>query len=231
MPERSEHPRLARQVGAREGAAYNYEGERVMLRREVAGTVDLPSGELLLCDPRNSDDAVVVRVPPGSYRAYVTSFRGEYAGVHDRITATLAIRLRETGGITFAPLGGYSSTPASDDPDDVEDDGLQFVGIDGPSVYAADRAAWSAYDDGVPPALKPTDAIAEEITLPDGSVRVVRASSGFGSGGYPVFGGFDTHGDLAVVYVSFDLVFEGERMQEPWIGEDAEIGHVARRRS
>lgn len=199
-----------------------------MLRRGVAGAVDVPSGELLLCDPRNHDDAVVTRVPPGTYPVYVTSFRGEYAEVHQPITATLAIRLRETGGITFEPLGSYAVTPPIDDPDDPEDDGLQFVGVDGSSVYAADHAAWTAYDDGLPPSLHPSDAMTEEIVLPGGSLRVVRVSSGFGSGGYPVFGGYDLHGDLAVVYVSFDLVFEGERVQEPWIGEDAEVGNGAR---
>lgn len=224
MPERSEHPRLALQVGAREGAAYNYEGERVMLRRDAAGTVDVPSGELLLSDASNNgDDAVVVRVPPGSYPAYVTSFRGEYAEVHQRITATLAIRLRETGGITFAPLGAHAVTPPVDDPDDLEDDGLQFVGVDGSSVYVADHAAWAAYDDGLPPSLQPDEAVAQELRLPGGSVRFVRVSSGFGSGGYPVFGGYDWSGELAVLYVSFDLVVEGERPPEPWIGEDAEI--------
>lgn len=227
MPERSEHPRLARQVGAREGAAYNFEGERVMLRRDVAGTVDVPSGQLLLSDPRNNgDDAVVVRVPPSSYRVYVTSFRGEYAEMTHPITATLAIRLRETGGLTFAPLGTHSVTPPIDDPDDLEDDGLQFVGVDGSSIYVADHAAWSAYD-GLSTTLSPGETIAQEQTLPGGSTRFVRVASGFGSGGYPVFGGYDWHGELAVVYVSFDLVFEGERVPEPWIGEDAEIGNGA----
>lgn len=210
MMERSEHPRLARQVGAREGAAYNYEGERVMLRRDLAGVVDVPSGELLVCDPRGrSDDTVVVRVPPGSYRTYVTSFRGEYAEVHQRITATLAVRLLETGGISLAPLGAYALTPPVEDPDDVEDDNLHFVGVEGPAVLVGDRRGWSVEDNGsVPP-----DGVAEQVTFADGS-RAVRASSGFGSGGYPVFGGFDMNGDLSVIYVSFDMVFEGE--PEPW---------------
>lgn len=217
MTERSEHPRLARQVGAREGAAYNYEGERVMLRRDLAGLADVPSGELLVCDPSGrSDDTVVVRVPPGSYRTYVTSFRGEYAEVHQRITATLAVRLRDTGGITLAPLGAYALTAPVEDPDDPEDDDLHFVGIEGPAVLVGDLHAWSGggRGDAVP------DAVAEQVVLADGS-RAVRASSGLGSGGYPVFGGFDMNGDLAVVYVSFDLVFEGE--PQPWMGENAAV--------
>ena len=142
MTDRSEHPRLARQVGAREGAAYNYEGERVMLRRDLIGMVDVPSGELLLCDAGGAtEDSVTVRVPPGSYRVYVTSFRGEYAEVHEPITATVAVRLRETGGITFAPLGAHALTLAVDDPDDPDDDDLHFVGVDSGSLCVIDRAA------------------------------------------------------------------------------------------
>lgn len=209
MAERSEHPRLARQVGAREGAAYNYEGERVMLRRDLAGVVDVPSGELLVCDPRGrSDDVVAVRVPPGSYRTYVTSFRGEYAEVRQRITATLAVRLLETGGLTLAPLGAYALSPPVEDPDDPEDADLHFVGVEGPALLVGDRHAWSASDYGAIP-----DGVAEQVTLPGGA-RAVRAASGLGSGGYPVFGGFDPNGDLSVVYVSFDMVFEGEL--QPW---------------
>lgn len=209
MTERSEHPRLARQVGAREGAAYNYEGERVMLRRDLAGVVDVPSGELLVCDPRGrSDDVVAIRVPSGSYRTYVTSFRGEYAEVRQRITATLAVRLLETGGITLAPLGSYALTPPVEDPDDPEDADLHFVGVEGPALLVGDRQAWAATDSG-----PVTDDVAEQVTL-GGGVRAVRAASGLGSGGYPVFGGFDANGDLSVVYVSFDMVFEGE--PQPW---------------
>ncbi|UYM04434.1 DUF4241 domain-containing protein [Solicola gregarius] len=214
MTERSEHPRLARQVGARQGAAYNYEGERVMLRRDLVGAVDLPSGELLVCDAGDStDDSVSVRVSPGSYRVYVTSFRGEYAEVHEPITATLAVRLRETGGISFDPLGRHAITPPVEDPDDPEDDQLHFVGVDSGLVCAVDRAAWST---GAGVSHGPI-SIAEQVALPDGS-RAVVSSSGLGGGGYPVFGGFDLHGDLAVVYVSFDLVFEGER--DPSMGAE-----------
>lgn len=215
MTERSEHPRLARQVGAREGAAYNYEGERVMLRRDLAGVVDVPSGELLVCDlGGRSDDVVVVRMPPGAYRTYVTSFRGEYAEVHQRITATLAVRVRETGGIVLAPLGEHALSEPVDDPDDPEDDNLHFVGVEGPAVLVGDRGAWSAEGHS---AVVP-EGVAEQLTLSDGS-RAVRASSGLGSGGYPVFGGYDATGALAVVYVSFDMVFEGE--PQPWMGENA----------
>ena len=218
MTERSEHPRLARQVGAREGAAYNYEGERVMLRRDLAGILDVPSGELLVSDARGrSDDVVAVRVPQGSYRTYVTSFRGEYAEVRQRITATVAVRLLETGGITLAPLGAYALTPPVEDPDDLEDDDLHFVGVEGPEVFLGDRQAWSEappIDGGL------GEGIADEVTLPGGS-RAIRASSGLGIGGYPVFGGFDVNGDLAVVYVSFDMVFEGDA--QPWMGENAAV--------
>jgi len=210
MTERSEHPRLAHQIGAREGAALNYEGERVMLRRDVAGVVDVPSGELLVCDPRGrSDDVVAVRVPQASYRAYVTSFRGEYAEVRQRITATLAIRLLETGGITLAPLGSHALTPPVEDPDDPEDADLHFVGVEGPAVLVGDRRAWSPVDYGG----QLPDGIAEQVSLA-GDVRAVRVASGLGSGGYPVFGGFDVNGDLSVVYVAFDMVFEGE--PESW---------------
>ncbi|UPK76556.1 DUF4241 domain-containing protein [Nocardioidaceae bacterium SCSIO 66511] len=207
MTERSEHPRLARQVGAREGAAYNYEGSRVMLRRDLIGTVDVPSGELLLCDAGGStDDSVAVRVPRGSYRVYVNSFRGEYAEVREPITVTVAVRLRETGGITFAPLGDYALSLPVEDPDDPEDDDLHFVGVDAGAVCVVDRKTWAA-GDGLP--LR-SDLVAEQLTLADGA-RAVVSSTGLGGGGYPVFGGYDLHGELAVVYVSFDMVFEGER--------------------
>lgn len=207
MTERSDHPRLARQVGAREGAAYNYEGDRVMLRRDLIGAVDVPSGELLLCDAGDStDDSVSVRVPVGSYRVYVSSFRGEYAEMREPITATLAVRLRDTGGIRFDPLGSHAITPPVEDPDDPEDDDLHFVGIDSGALCVVDRAGWSAASGF----SQTTVPVAEQVSLPDGS-RAVVSSSGLGGGGYPVFGGFDLHGDLAVVYVSFDLVFEGER--------------------
>src|SRR5690625_1637428 len=135
MTERSEHPRLAHQIGAREGAALNYEGERVMLRRDVAGVADVPSGALLVCDPRGrSDDVVAVRVPQASDRPHGTSFRGADAEVRQRITATLAIRLLETGGIPLAPLGSHALTPPVEDPDDPEDADLHFVGVEGPAV-------------------------------------------------------------------------------------------------
>ena len=216
MTERSEHPRLARQVGAREGAAYNYEGERVMLRRDLAGIVDVPSGELLLCDPSGrSEDTVALMVPPGSYRTYVSSFRGEYAEVRQRITATVAVRLLDTGGITLAPLGEYALTPPVEDPDDPADDDLHFVGVEGPGVLVADRRAWTTDAQVRGTGL---EDVADQLTL-DGDVRAIRASSGLGIGGYPVFGGYDLNGDLAVVYVSFDMVFEGE--PQTWLDENA----------
>lgn len=193
----------------------------MVLRRDLAGKVDVPSGELILGDPYASDDdTVTVRVSPGSYPVYVNSFRGEYAEIRGRISATLAVRLRETGGgVGFDPLGAHALTPAAEDPDDPKDDGLHFVGIDKASVYVADRDAWQAYATSERSAA---DTLSEEIQLPGSGLRMVRASSGLGGGGYPVFGGYDLHGDLAVVYVSFDVVFEGERAREPWIGEDSD---------
>ena len=219
MNDRDDHPRLLNQVGVRTGLAFTDDGVTVALRAERLGTIDVASGMLRVVDPaaRETADAVDVRVGPGSLPVAVST--GDIPsrdGVH-AINAGAVVRLAD-GQAGFEPLGDCSPSRAADDEDDPDDRGLHFVGADHDDLYVGDAEIL-----GDPAMLWEISRAADRSTaqlITTSRGAVARIQNGFGAGGYPVFGGFDSDGRLCAVYVSFEVAFDSRSDRDDANGDE-----------
>lgn len=196
-------------------------GQAVTLTVTGIGTVSVPSGLLGLGDAGYVDPGAVLRVPvpPGAYPVLVTRFdRTRANGSPWTVNATLSVVLNDLpeqrrGPLpTTGPTAGPAAEPTADPADPAaEPGGLDRVGVDGGVVAAFDWAAYEvlcAEDEEQFAEFFLTDMAARptpwDHPLPGRPENLVADESGYGDGGYPVYGGFAADGRLTAVHVDFN---------------------------
>ncbi|WP_405889791.1 DUF4241 domain-containing protein [Streptomyces sp. NBC_00133] len=181
-------------------------GQAVTLTVATIGTVSVPSGSLGIGDPgyANPDALLQVPVAAGTYPVRVTRFdRTRNNGMPWTCNATLSVVLADVPEQRRGPLptADPSANPSE----------MDIVGVDGGEVAVLDWAAYhrlweedeerleSFFLDDVSGLPRPWDTL-----LPGRPENVVADQSGYGDGGYPVYGGFAADGRVVAVHVDFN---------------------------
>ena len=203
------------------------EGETVHLSVVACGTLDLPSGRLVIADPfaalQHTGNAYV-DVPPGSYPVEVTlaDVSGKDDGSHIR-EAYVSVLLSSEPEVVRRPL-----TPSPRGTVDRELGHEEYVGfgVDSGSGCLVDAASlatamppedeWSqVFDDGTERSwFALMDAVGNphaglaNVVLPlaKNEENIVLFQTGWGDGYYAIVGGFDAAGRLVAVHVDLFLL-------------------------
>lgn len=211
------------------------EVENYVLSVVDCGRLNMPSGQLVACDPfvfMDKTDNPAIAVPPGAYAVKVTlaDVSEKSDGSHMREAyATLLIdeTAEEVTRRIITPLpDGTSADP------EIDDDG-EFHGfpvdagtacfVDGGALEACmpEQETWyeTLFETDQPDCwfarMDDPTQIREglaNIQLPLAKVgeNIVLIHSGWGDGFYPVIGGFDAAGRLVRVHIDFQVVFPNE---------------------
>lgn len=225
------YPNVSSWSALREGPCAGDGGEVFVLSLTDCGSLALPTGRLVACDPfvcLEPADNPAVTVPPGRYRVVVTmadvSGRGD--GSHMREAYATLILDDDAVEATRRIITPFAdgSTP----PPEMTDDG-QYLGFpvdsgtaclvdDGAVATAMPGGNWhdALFDTGRPDSwfARMDDpghirAGLANIALPlaANGENIVIVHSGWGDGSYPVVGGYDAAGRLVRVHIDFMVVF------------------------
>ena len=204
----------------------------------TVGTVDVPSGKVIVADPLSylSGEHVIApvlkrEIPKGSYPAEVAICRHPQIGIR---MCTARLKIKDTAAVRYELAESEEETAAFKAKDGVlhgfpVDAGMMcFIDKDAAANYAAFIEKWhrenpgkNHYDDYFAaffaesyeklPAYQREGGDFIEWTNPDSGERTVQIASGFGDGFYRSFWGFDEKGDvceLTVPMVDPDLFEE-----------------------
>jgi len=172
-----------------------------------AGTVALPSGSIIVCDPTSSPSPVLVRrVPPGRYP--VTVSVATMKGTNERRIAAAMVRFSAQPIATWEPALGEAQ-----DPNDLRPGEYFGYGVDGGTACFMDgemSRSWT-FDDheqSVEPALEAADptllAAYAEVTTPKGNL--IAFAAGAGDDMYASFWALDASGALVALVTEFRIV-------------------------
>ena len=193
------------------GARFGTPGDEFVIEPRDTGTVTLPTGRIVACDPLTGAGDVVpfaVTVPPGSYplRAWVVDIH-EDGVLADTRTAALELVIADRPAVRWEPALDEGQEPV-----ELEGDGFFGYPVDAGVGTLADEVAvraLAAWDDErleevyipaeVPPAPSAIDAITDEAT----GANVIAVSSGWGDGAYPTFVGYAADGAVTSFVTDF----------------------------
>ncbi|MFG3642562.1 DUF4241 domain-containing protein [Micromonospora sp. NPDC047762] len=197
-----------------DGARITHGDVEYVIKAHPAGTVTLPSGQVVGCDPLIAPDTAApftVTVTPGRYRlaAWVATIHQSGSGSQDRTAALqLVVRDRPTVRWELALTDGQ-------EPVDLGADGFFGYPVDAGvgtlaevvAVRALARWEVDPVDEvfipaQVPPAPAAVDAIVDEAT----GANVIIVSSGWGDGIYPTFIGFGADGEVTSYVTDFLVI-------------------------
>lgn len=178
----------------------------VVLTVTGIGTVSVPSGTLGVGDPGYADPRALLRVPvdPGAYMVMATRFslprvdrtRRTYNAAVSVILADRPESIRRP-----LPVPGGEAEPTDMDTVGVDGGVMAFLDwVAFQQLWERDEAALESFFlDDLAARSMPWDA-----PLPGRTENVVADQSGYGDGGYPVYGGFADDGGLVAVHVDFN---------------------------
>lgn len=194
----------------------------------TVGTVDVPSGKMIVADPLSylSGDHVIApvlkrEIPCGSYPAEVSICRHPQIGVR---MCTARLKIKDTAAVRYEPAESEEETAAFKAKDGVMhgfpvDAGMMcFIDAEAAKNYKAFIDGWHTnnpdknhYDDYFAaffaesykkfPAYQREGGDFIEWTNPDSGERTVQIASGFGDGFYHSFWGFDESGEVCELVV------------------------------
>ncbi len=194
----------------------------------TVGTVDVPSGRVIVADPLCYlfGEHVIApvldkQIPSGSYPAEVSIYRDEIIGIR---MCTARLKIKETAAVRYElakPVPGTAAAHLKDG--DMSgfpvDAGLMcFIDADGAKDYAGFLDKWhkenpgkNHYDDYFAaffaesdkklPAYQREGGDFIEWANPDTGKRMVQISSGLGDGFYQCFWGYDESGGICELIV------------------------------
>ena len=201
----------------------------VRLRVVDCGTLMLPHGRLIACDPFVSLKPTgnrYVSVPPGNYpvlvtiadvsgqddrseevHAYMTVIIGDAVEVERRMCQPLA----DHEAPSFIPLEpgqiwgfGVDSATAC-----FVDDGCIASGIPKTKDFPSHQVL-EVWGESVNPAY-PMGRGNVALPLSTDGANIVLVTSGWGDGLYPVIGGYDEHGAIVRVHVDFGVISDPDK--------------------
>jgi hypothetical protein len=161
------------------------------------GEVSLPSGTIAVGEYLFEDDVMDIEVAPGAYPAHATLARyedldgnsGEEVALASLVlSAAPTVRWQEAHVV--AVDGGTTTFTSAEARSWLE------------GLMAGDEDGWWSVEDRIFESMTAHDYLATEWTVADG-LNLVRFSSGYGDGGYPVYIGFDADGRPTRVVVDF----------------------------
>ncbi|QKW07499.1 DUF4241 domain-containing protein [Streptomyces sp. NA04227] len=186
-------------------------GRTVQLTVSELGKVSVPSGTLGMGDPGYADpDALLqVPVPPGEHPVLVTRFvRTRDDGTPWTCNAALSVIIAGHGN-GMPPEARRGPLPTS--VPGADPDGCDVVGVDGGEVAVLDWTAfhdlWERDEEALETYfLDELSALSRPLDVPllGRPENVITDSSGYGDGGYPVYGSFSAKGQLLAVHVDFN---------------------------
>ncbi|WP_343951021.1 DUF4241 domain-containing protein [Nonomuraea longicatena] len=186
------------------------------LESRPAGTLRVPTGELVACDPYTVSDAkpFAVRVPPGHYPVMLTVV-GEGAPAQGRVAAAWLV-------IDDAPVISWElATRPGEDVRTLPDGEAFCFAVDTGMACFVDRAA----ADGLAYLGEPDSRLPEvrdhvaEVDEPASGANLIAFTSGWGDGAYPVWIGRTE--DDGVACVMADMLVLGEPDGVPTIPPEA----------
>lgn len=194
----------------------------------TVGTVDVPSGKVIVADPLCylSGEHVIApilkrEIPKGSYPVEVSICRHDQIGIR---MCTARLKIKDTKAVRYEQAESEEKTAAFKAKDGVMhgfpvDAGMMcFIDADAAKNYAAFIEKWhkenpgkNHYDDYFQalfaesdkklPAYQREGGDFIEWANPDTGERMVQIASGFGDGFYQSFWGFDESGDVCELIV------------------------------
>lgn len=194
----------------------------------TVGTVDVPSGKVIVADPlcymfgEHVIAPVLKReIPSGSYPAEVAICRNEYVGIR---MCTARLKIKDSEAVRYELAESEEETAAAKCKDGVMhgfpvDAGMMcFIDAGAAKNYADFLGKWhkenpgkNHYDDYFQaffeesdkklPAYQREGGDFIEWTNPDSGERMVQISSGFGDGFYQSYWGFDESGEICELIV------------------------------
>lgn len=194
----------------------------------TVGTVDVPSGKVIVADPlcymfgEHVIAPVLKRgIPKGSYPAEVSICRHEYVGIR---MCTARLKIKDTKAVRYKLAESEEETAAFKASDGVMhgfpvDAGMMcFIDAGAAKNYADFLGKWhkenpgkNHYDDYFAALFAESDKALPayqreggdfiEWTNPDSGERMVQISSGFGDGFYQSYWGFDESGEVCELIV------------------------------
>ncbi|SEH00836.1 Protein of unknown function [Nonomuraea solani] len=186
------------------------------LESRQAGTLRVPTGELVACDPYTVSDAkpFTMRVPPGRYPMMLTVV-GEGDPAQGRVAAAWLV-------IDAAPVISWElATRPGEDVRTLPDGEAFYFAVDAGMACFVDRAAV----DGLAYLSEPDSQLADdydgngvhvaEVDEPTSGANLIAFSSGWGDGAYPVWIGRTE--DDGVACVMADMLVLGEPEDVPTI--------------
>ncbi|MCM1101003.1 MAG: DUF4241 domain-containing protein [Acetatifactor muris] len=194
----------------------------------TVGTVDVPSGRVVVADPLcyMSGDHVIApvleqEIPAGSYPAEVAICRNEYVGIR---MCTARLKIRETAAARYELATPVPETAAFKAKDGsmsgfpVDAGMMCFIDAEGAKTYEQFILNWhkqnpggNHYDDYFAvflaksaqelPQYQSGDGDFMEWTNPVNGERMVQIASGMGDGFYQCFWGYDESGEICELVV------------------------------
>ena len=194
----------------------------------TVGTVDVPSGKVVVADPLAymSGEHVIApvlakQIPAGSYPAEVAIYRDELIGIR---MCTARLKIKETAAVRYELAESEEETAAAKFKDGIMhgfpvDAGIMcFIDANGAANYNEFIEKWhkdnpgkNHYDDYFKEFFAESDKKLPqyqreggdfiEWTNPDTNERMVQIASGLGDGFYHSFWGYDEGGDICELIV------------------------------
>jgi len=170
----------------------------------VVGSVELPTGRLMVGEYLSDDELLPVTIRPGSYPVVATLARYEDGAWQDVAFATMVLSAQPTVRWQEAhafPVDGGSTTFTSAETADLMSSLLDA------DLAGADSGQGASLDllDRIFDSREAHDGLATEFTVAPGR-NLVELASGAGDGLYPVFIGYDAAGQPTRVVSDFLLL-------------------------
>jgi hypothetical protein len=166
----------------------------------ILGEVILPSGRIAVGGYLFEEEVLEITVPPGAYPAHATLVRYEdLTGAIGESVALASLVLSDAPTVRWEeanviPVDGGTATITSAEV-------LERLA----SLITEDEDRWWSLEDEIFDSMMAHDYIGTEWPVTE-DLNLVRVSSGYGDGGYPVFVGFDAGGSPTRVVVDFVLL-------------------------
>ena len=166
----------------------------------VLGEVILPTGRIAVGEYLFDEEVLDITVPPGAYPAHATLVRYEdLTGASGESVALASLVLSDAPTVRWeeanviAVDGGTTTLTSAEV--------LERLA----TAITDDEDEWWRLEDEILHSMMAHDYLGTEWPVTD-DLNLVRVSSGYGDGGYPVYVGYDRDGEATRVVVDFVLI-------------------------